>query len=200
MLAYWHSIFFLVLLRIECVKTKTSTSTVNYDDFCRYNFSEESRVPGSRNVPGENVKCGDACIKSDARSKCHCGNDIFTPYIITVSDHSSLDINLHCCTKSNESCTTEYWDTYCNEGMTIPMSSKCDNRCYNSYQNSEYIGSHSHYTCPDTCVSLTYEMCQGVNWCGADVQECGPHLRCYKSITEEPKISKLMGREALIPN
>ena len=63
------------------------------------------------------------------------------------------------------------------------MSSKCLNTtrelgCFNSYQDSLYIGPQSHYTCPLTCVSLLEDMCRGVNWCGSDVQECGPQLRC----------------------
>ena len=188
-MAYWHSYLVMVMFWIEGVRGQTKltpdTATVNYTDFCRYNEGE-----GLYGSDVEKVKCGDACINSDGRSKCHCGKDIFTPYIVTQSDHSSADNNLHCCIKSNESCTRESWNTYCNDGMTIPMSSKCDNRCYNSYQNSEIIGSHSHYTCPSTCVSLTYEMCQGVNWCGSDVQECGPQLRCfYKNVKIDGKRS-----------
>ena len=63
------------------------------------------------------------------------------------------------------------------------MSSYCNNsdrslQCHNSYQDSQDIGSLSHYTCPHTCVSVRDDMCQGVDWCGSDVQECGPQLRC----------------------
>ena len=72
----------------------------------------------------------------------------------------------------------------CSQGEILPLSSHCNNslkkqQCYNSYQDSHNIGVNSHYTCPDTCVALEGEMCQGVSWCGSDVQECGPQLRCY---------------------
>ena len=69
----------------------------------------------------------------------------------------------------------------------IPISSHCNNsarnlQCYNSYQDSQKISSDSYFTCPDTCVSVTEEMCRGVNWCSSDVQECGPQLRCYTAV------------------
>ena len=70
----------------------------------------------------------------------------------------------------------------------IPVSSHCDNedrslQCYNSYQDSEVIGLYSHFTCPRTCVSLMFDMCRGISWCGSDVQECGPQLKCPDSLS-----------------
>ena len=64
------------------------------------------------------------------------------------------------------------------------MSVHCNNtdrslQCHNSYQDSLYIGLYSHYTCPNTCVSVGEDMCQGVKWCWEDYEECGPHLRCH---------------------
>ena len=75
----------------------------------------------------------------------------------------------------------------CSAGVKLPMSTKCpdtedlgrrDLACYNSYEDSQEIGFRSHYTCPNTCVSVNLEMCRGVIWCDSDILECGPSLRC----------------------
>ena len=122
-------------------------------------------------------RCGDQCIHRDA--DCHCGG----PYILQPG-HLGIEEH-YCCISSRESCTLGvYWSGgICSQGRKLPMSSKCDNpdrslQCYNSYQDSQFISKHSHYTCPLTCVSVNDDMCRGVNWCGSDVQECGPQLRC----------------------
>ena len=63
------------------------------------------------------------------------------------------------------------------------MSTFCNNtnmrdlQCYNSYQDSQYIGPQSHFTCTDTCVHWK-DMCQGVSWCEGDLEVCNPAIRC----------------------
>ena len=130
------------------------------------------------NVSERNVKCGDKCINWEA--DCFCGSDIFRPY----------DNEEQCCITSKMRCTKDDGkyvsdrDGVCSQGKKLPMSIKCDNptrslQCHNSYQDSKYVGERSHFTCPQTCVSVLGDMCRGVDWCGSDIKECGPQLRCY---------------------
>ena len=138
-----------------------------YNDTCGYEDSGH-----------QSYRCGDQCIQVYAN--CHCGLEtLVEPYLKQQQ----------CCIPSGEACTKEdfgQWygdDGVCTEGRSLPMSSHCNNtdrslQCYNSYQDSQYIGGLSHYTCQDTCVSVHEDMCRGVNWCGEDYEECGPQLRC----------------------
>ena len=121
-------------------------------------------------------KCGDQCLHLAAL--CECGSsEPFQPW----------GTDQHCCIPSGGNCIREpgeYGDDgVCSEGRSLPMSSHCNNtdrslQCYNSYQDSQYIGALSHYTCQHTCVSVHEDMCRGVNWCGKDYEACGPQLRC----------------------
>ena len=140
-------IFFVTLMLVNGCAIGQSSDINNYTDFCPY----------VANGANDYIKCGDVCLRDNGRAECHCGNDTSVPNVS----------NLHCCIKADETCTTtQSTIAFCNQGMAMPMSRKCDNtkselQCYNSYKHSKSIGGQSHYTCPDTCVSLTYEMCQG---------------------------------------
>ena len=134
------------------------------------------------NYTGNYVKCGDQCI--DYGAECQCGSDTFLPYYD----------DLHCCIPSGGTCTRENGtrgdpteDGVCSEGRTLSMSNFCNNanrslQCYNSFQDSQYIGSKSHITCPNTCVPWQYnhEMCRGVSprWCEGYQEMCGPNFKC----------------------
>ena len=134
------------------------------------------------------VRCGDQCI--DKNANCQCGPDVFRPY--TTTDHCCIP-SPGTCTKENRGSIGNYLnptdDGVCSEGVKLPMSTKCpdtedqgrrDLSCYNSYEDSLDIGFRSHFTCPNTCVSVNYELCRGVIWCDSDVQQCGPSLRCRR--------------------
>ena len=159
-----------------------NSSSSGYDDTCGYGHWENM--------------CGDQCFNFEhgSHGRCDCGLD--------------MGINLtpnRCCIPSNESCSTiANGPTQCDKGIVLPTNSFCNNtkrslQCHNSYQDSQYIGDHSHYTCPHTCVSFIQyapyrvgEMCRGVNWCESDVQECGPHLRCHNKSLRKSLNSSLV--------
>ena len=143
----------------------------SYTDNCHYDTSYL------------NFKCGDLCPPTSF-SKCYCG--------------SSKERSNHCCLPPESRCEIQdlgrkdyknetILDVVCPDGQNYPSYSwrnqwYCDSNnsslhCYNSYQHSEYIGSDSHYTCPDKCVPML-EMCNGVSFCDGDQQVCGPDLRC----------------------
>ena len=112
-------------------------------------------------------RCGDACISLFAN--CYCGYDAEEPV-------SSFQ---HCCISSDTKCTSGV----CPDGIILPLSVACNKttdrslKCKNSYQDSQFLGIWSHYTCPNLCVPEE-DMCQGVSWCDSDVEECGPQIRC----------------------
>ena len=130
---------------------------------------------GACRADKEQVQCGDQCMGNAGH--CHCGNKTI----------NILDSREHCCIQSNETCYLEYrypHNGYCRDGEVRPMSIPCNNeernlQCFNSYQDSPRIrNKDSYYTCPNICVPVGSDMCQGVSWCENDVEECGPHLRC----------------------
>ena len=152
-----------------------------YSDICKYGSDFQT-------------KCGDRCISEDGN--CGCGNDTFNP----------LETKEQCCIPSDETCSpasslldSKPVEAVCRKSVKIPISSQCNNsnrslQCYNSYQDSQEIGYYrTYFTCPDTCVSLKEEMCQGVSWCSSDVQECGPQLRCRESDGEIISLDGLGG-------
>ena len=144
-----------------------------YNDTCDYNA-----------VEAEVYRCGDTCMSTNDHSlfltfDCRCGPS---------NNNNTINFDEEfCCIPSDETCEMKRGNVFCSEGRKLPMSSHCHNsdrslQCHNSYQDSEDIGLRSHYTCPHTCVSWQ-DMCRGVNWCGKDYEECGPHLRCYRGAT-----------------
>ena len=169
-----------VITLVTCVTGKdfsTNEPVPIYSDTCDYHAYD---------------RCGDQCILNYKRGGgCYCGS-------------SSFHVNFwkeQCCIASEERCISEdsgetnsegdvIYDGVCSEGEIKPISSKCNNtdrtlQCYNSYQDSRFVNSDSHYTCPHTCVSLYKDMCRGVSWCGSDVQECGPQLICAGDKTSD---------------
>ena len=111
------------------------------------------------------VICGDQCIRGDA--DCQCGNETFQPW----------DTDQYCCLSPGGSCTRDGGDAVCNEGRTLSMSSRCENTnryltCHNTYQDSQVLGSKSHFRCPHTCVSWD-DMCRGLDWCQEELNRCG---------------------------
>ena len=116
----------------------TKKQSVHYNDECYYN---DISFKG----------CGDLCTYTSFY--CFCGNDII--------DH--VVANQFCCISSGDKCIMDgpWWMgglVNCSQGMTLPMSSHCNNtvrslQCYNSYQDSQYIGMRSHYTYPNRNMS-----------------------------------------------
>ena len=89
----------------------------------------------------------------------NCGPDFFQP------ERSEQ----HCCTPSGTHCHIDVWTNGVCRSRSL--------QCYNSYQDSQHIGEYSHYSCPNTCVSVMNDMCRGVTWCQDDYVDCGPQLR-----------------------
>ena len=134
---------------------------------------EYEATDGHKNIFGKYDECGDLCVYW--QSHCICGNEKFNV-------HNSRQ---HCCIQDNATCTAEKnGDVTCKNGYPLWFSQRCNNsdrrlQCHNSYQDNfrdGQIGIYSHYTCPHRCVPWQ-DMCQGINWCGSDFNECGPNLR-----------------------
>ena len=106
--------------------------------------------------PGE--RCGDQC--NLAYKDCSCGGEEFNV---------------------RES------QTFCCNGKQHSINQPCESpnapsACYNSYQDSEYIGYNAHFSCPDVCAPLL-DMCQGISWCSEDVEVCDENLRIPRAFT-----------------
>lgn len=121
-------------------------------------------------------RCGDKCLKDKYWStSCQCGSAR-----IRAGAGAGEEM---CCIESGSTCSYQGENVNCSQGKVIPRSSFCPNtfdkslECYNTYQESEFIGYKSHYSCPQSCISVR-KICRGINWCESDVKACGPHLRC----------------------
>ena len=116
------------------------SSSPLYEDTCDYRLSNGNR----------NYMCGDQCY--NFRGQCNCGPDIDIKLGYTSNPE-------RCCIPSNESCTSANgFNVTCDEGIVLPLNSFCYNtkrslQCYNSYQDSQYIGMRSHYTYPNRNMS-----------------------------------------------
>ena len=134
-------------------------------------------------IAGECLQCGDKCIPRSGF--CLCGNESIDP-------HTSFK---HCCIPSNETCfvgdeNVRIVYVTCTAGEVKPMSLPCDNnerrlQCFDSYEDYPQLFSrsspqdlYSYYSCPDVCVPMRSNMCQGVRWCEGDAKVCGPNLVC----------------------
>ena len=124
---------------------------------------------------GFNGRCGDKCAVF-----CMCGDQDVTSGILLSED------DFRCCIPPTSNCSHgelgSIFNARCPEGEVRSISERCPpgtgpTACYNSYTHSEDIGSQSHYECPDSCVPLE-NICQGVSFCGHDVEECRDGLRC----------------------
>ena len=139
------------------------------------------------------VRAGDSgytCVYTDYTGiyvKCiHYGAECFCGSSDPSETFRPWSTDQQCCIPSGGSCTrkpgTYHDDGVCSEGRKLSMSTHCENsnrslQCHNSYQDSQYIGVYSHFTCPNTCVPWD-DMCRGVSWCEGDYEVCGPELRC----------------------
>ena len=132
-------------------------------------------------------ECGDKCLGVIGLTLCHCGNETIRPSISKK----------RCCIFPDETCHLEDeipQHVTCRNAEVKPMHLPCDNvekslQCYNSYPDNKYVGTLSHYTCPDICVPVNSDMCQGVSWCENDEEECGPDIRCRYDILNQYKTS-----------
>ena len=74
---------------------------------------------------------------------------------------------------------------FCCNGKKQDLSEPCQSLngpvCYNSYQESQFLGYNAHFSCPEICVPLL-DMCQGMSWCEQDVNVCNENLTVPRSI------------------
>ena len=130
----------------------------SFSDTTRYSYKE---------------MCGNLEINYD--SLCSCDGEKFQPG----------DSDKYCCVNGNNKCkdvertSNVQIDGYCPNGVVKNKSESCQNRCYNDYDNSEYLSENAHYHCPDEgkCIKLR-DMCQGIRYCLTDVERCDDSLRC----------------------
>ena len=134
-----------------------NTDLVNYEDKTKYHADDE--------------KCGNVDISTSY--DCYCENNKFL-----IKDN-------HCCVNTNE--TQCYKDDdypqngHCESGKVKNINDKCNSKCYNSYQHSQFLYTKAHYTCPDSCVPLS-SMCSGIDFCQQELHECKEeNLRCQDS-------------------
>ena len=151
-----RAVFFISVLLAGAARAGDNLADIERNDTCWYD--------------GGYARCGDQCI--DWEADCQCGNETFQP---RVTDQ-------YCCLSPGGSCTSDVSNAVCNEGRTLSMSSRCENTnrdltCYNSYQDTRYIGDQFHFSCPNTCVHWA-DMCRGLDWCPEELGVCGPDLRC----------------------
>lgn len=142
------------------------STVIHYSDTCQYS--------------GDYYTCGYRCIWSG--TDCECGN---TSKVIMRDAQQ-------CCVPAEASqgrrgagfvtkdrqCSRKYsYDDAKCAGGVIGIHELCHSRCYNSYIDSEYLGQHAHFPCPDQCVPYR-DMCRGVAWCREELQHCRDRLRC----------------------
>ena len=125
-------------------------------------------------------KCGDIDVEAYG-GVCECGNST-TMYTDSI----------HCCvpppSNSGKKCHVTKTDSFdrvvrasCPNGEVKKLYELCNGKCYNSFENSEYIGDNAQYQCSatDQCFPIK-AMCQGVEICSSlsvyDV--CDQSLRC----------------------
>ena len=136
-------------------------------DYCKGCTQRPSVLPICRDPSKDNCDykagemCGDTCQRS--LDDCSCGEETFN---IRKSQ-------MFCCNgtkqKLNEPC----------QGLNGPA-------CYNSYQDSQFLGYNAHFSCPETCVPLL-DMCQGMSFCEEDVKVCNENLTVPSSIQFTPE-------------
>ena len=100
--------------------------------------------------------CGDTCQHS--LDDCSCGGKSFN---IRTSQE-------FCCNGKNQNLSEPC------QGLNGPT-------CYNSYQDSQFLGYNAHFYCPESCVPIL-DMCQGISWCEEDVKVCNENLKVPSSI------------------
>ena len=123
----------VAMLLVAGVRAGDNMAATGYTDTCDYTSIY--------------VKCGDQCIykENPYEANCQCGSSASDSFKPSGSDQ-------YCCIPFGaESCILvsspgfEY--VVCQEGRNLSMSYHCDNtdrslQCYNSYQDSQYLGEH----------------------------------------------------------
>ena len=149
--------------------------------------------------------CGDLC--SDLWVSCKCGQEVLkntdkpkTEYccVPPTPQKASLTPTKQC---HYDTEGDKFSDVTCEDGTVIPTSQQCDKsivitkirKCYNDYEDSQFLGNYAHYTCPDgTCLPLL-DMCQGYSCSNKNVSECGRGLRCIDNAGITKLSSKIAG-------
>ena len=169
-----HKIVILIFI-IQGHKCDLSVNVKsNYSDTCEYVNSIVGQYP-----------CGDICLENSGI--CTCGGEVMK------NDNAYGGVHpRYCCTPSLVQCRKTILGAFCPEGEVLEAEEiymvdvdkfdptgtiPCNGRCYNDYFSSHFIGTASHYTCPDECISWS-AMCRGVSFCEGDEEMCGEDLRC----------------------
>ena len=127
--------------------------------------------------------CGD--LEIGLYDKCRCNNITFKSVYRDTQP-------IYCCVPpGGDKC---YKDDdgigYCPGGQLIAKDQPCHGGCYNTWQTSAVLWA-SHYHCPERCTHITYEWCQGIGYCGSDVQDCNEDIRCVGYGTKFHGIAKI---------
>ena len=132
---------------------------------------QQSSFPDTLNYLNYSL-CGD--VQTDKYKKCTCNDTTIT------NVYSSTIAPNYCCvpTGGQQCLIKEDGDGDCPEGEIISKSQLCEDKCYNTYQTSAILWS-AHYRCPNRCVNVLSEMCQGIGYCSSDVEACNENIRCY---------------------
>ena len=138
--------------------------------------------------------CGDLC--SDLWVTCKCGQEV-----LNNADKPKTEF---CCVPQQRSLGTtqqchydtkgdKFSDVTCEVGTVINTTQQCSGKCYNDYEDSQFLGKYAHYTCPGgTCLPLL-DMCQGFSCSNTNVSECGRGLRCINNAGIAKLSSKIAG-------
>ena len=121
--------------------------------------------------------CGHVCVDEDVT--CTCGGS-------HVAGRGNLwRDGRQCCASAADSCTVTDVDhrgaaaaVTCSNATVLGLADMCNSKCYNSYtEDGGILYKNAHFPCPNQCVPI-WDICQGVNFCEADVEVCSKDLRC----------------------
>ena len=138
--------------------------------------------------------CGDVAISISWRF-CFCGNVILSAWEDLIRG------DLYCCvppSKESQCESTENYAVICQNGQVKKKTETCNNRCWNSYQDSKYLYNTASLNCleEDFCLGLDL-MCSGV--CKNEAELCDSTLRCIgDGFTEEEKWRKDINEYSLM--
>ena len=77
-------------------------------------------------------------------------------------------------------------------GTVLSVEESCNGICYNSYQNSKFIGFYAWYSYEEQNVCVPIEdICQGISLSREDVDICSKQLRCIEDVDYTSKLMKL---------
>ena len=148
------------------------------------NFFSSRRNQSTCDYINYSFMCGDICL--NLMSTCSCGGVEFTG-VVWIKDSVQ-----YCCTPPSVQCRRTLNGASCPEGevleadhlylvdvdkFVVDDSPRCNGQCFNDYLTSQYLGSFTHYSCPDKCIYWS-GLCRGVSFCDGDEEICGEDLRC----------------------